>query len=407
MELTFLTLDDFDLRGKLVFVRVDINVPMDPSTQQILDESRILAVKPTLDALSNAKVVLGSHQSRPGKNDFTSLEAHARILQNHVDRPVRFVHDVLGPEARRAIKELKAGEILLLDNLRLYAEENLEDEPAKLAKTHLVQRLVPLFDLYVNDAFASAHRSQPSLVGFPQVLPACAGRLMARELEVLRTLSEQPTHPVTYVLGGAKVEDKVPVVEYVLTKGKADRVLLGGVVSKVFLKAKGLRLCASDEKELASQTGAVESARRIIKNYVSSIALPDDFAVSKNGARHCVPANSLARSSTTLDIGDRSVTKFTRMIRSSKTVVASGPLGVFEENGFDAGTRETLMTMANLDGFTVIGGGHLAGYASILGIGDRFTHVSTAGGAMLALLAGQELPAVKALVEAAKRHKHR
>jgi phosphoglycerate kinase len=239
------------------------------------------------------------------------------------------------------------------------------------------------------------------------VLPACAGRLLARELEVLRKLLQEPARPATYVLGGAKVEDKVPVVEYILRSKRADKVLLGGVVSKVFLKAQGHKLNTEDEKALAGQAGPLESARRVMDEYSNDIVLPEDFAVKENGRRHCISAKNLAKSPSAWDIGDQSIRNFVRVIDSSKTVVGSGPLGVFEEEGFDAGTKETLTAMSNVDGFTVIGGGHLAGFASILGIGSRFTHVSTAGGAMLALLAGQELPAVKALVESARRYAKR
>ncbi len=182
MELDYLTLNDFDLRDKRILLRLDINSPLDPTTNRVLDESRIIAAKPSLDALREAKVVVLAHQSRPGKDDFTSLQQHADLLKAVCSQRVKFVEDVIGPSAREAISETKRGEVLVLDNVRLCAEENLEDKGEKLAKTILVSRLAPLFDLYVNDAFATAHRSQASMVGFPCVLPSAAGLLLEKEL---------------------------------------------------------------------------------------------------------------------------------------------------------------------------------------------------------------------------------
>ena len=188
MEFQYLTLDDFDLRDKAVLLRLDINAPLDPSNNQILDDGRIVAAKPTLDALSEARVAVLSHQSRPGRGDFTSLELHAGLLQRVCSQRVAFVDDVMGPAARRALREMKKGEVVVLDNVRFCAEEILEDKGEKLAKTNLVKRLAPLFDLYVNDAFAAAHRSQASLVGFPYVLPSAAGKLMEGELSAIERL---------------------------------------------------------------------------------------------------------------------------------------------------------------------------------------------------------------------------
>src|SRR5208337_1085247 len=205
MEFDYLTLDDFELRDKHVLLRLDINVPLDPNTKNILDEGRIIAATPTLDALAGAKVTVLSHQSRPGRDDFTSLQQHANLLQKNCSQSVRFVEDVMGPAARQAIREVRSGEVLVLDNVRFCAEESLEASAKKLARTNLVSRLAPLFDLYVNDAFAAAHRSQASLVGFPFLLPSAAGKLMERELVALKRLLVEPDRPSTYILGGAKV----------------------------------------------------------------------------------------------------------------------------------------------------------------------------------------------------------
>ncbi|HXZ89847.1 MAG TPA: phosphoglycerate kinase, partial [Candidatus Dormibacteraeota bacterium] len=296
------------------------------------------------------------------------------------------------------------GEVVVLDNVRFCAEEILEDKGEKLAKTNLVKRLAPLFDLYVNDAFAAAHRSQASLVGFPYVLPSAAGKLMEGELFAIERLMGNPARPSTYVLGGAKVEDKVPVIENILSTGKADRVLVGGNVAKVFLKATDTNLGHADEEELGTVTDEVLKANRILSKYKKRIVLPTDFGTSKDGKRLDTPVRKLTKAGRALDIGPATIEKFSKIIADSRTIVASGPMGVFEEEGFESGTKAILQSMANTDAFTVIGGGHLGGYAGILGVSERLSHVSTAGGAMLSLLAGEELPAIVALVEAAKRY---
>ncbi len=404
MEYQYLTLDDFDLRDKVVLLRLDINAPLDPSNNQILDDGRIVAAKPTLDALMEAKVAVLSHQSRPGRGDFTSLQLHAGILQKTCSQRVTFIDDVMGPAARQAVRDMKRGEVVVLDNVRFCAEEILEDTGEKLAKTNLVKRLAPLFDLYVNDAFATAHRSQASLVGFPYVLPSAAGKLMEGELTAIEKLMGNPARPITYVLGGAKVEDKVPVIENILSTGKADRVLVGGNVAKVFLKAMDTKLGQADEEELVSATDEVLKANRILSKYKKRIVLPTDFGTSKDGRRVDEPVRRLSKAGRALDIGPDTVERFSEILADSKTIVASGPMGVFEEEGFESGTKAILESMANTNAFTVIGGGHLAGYAGILGISERLSHVSTAGGAMLSLLAGEELPAITALIAAAKRH---
>jgi len=405
MEIDYLTLSDFEKRDKRVLLRLDINCPLDPTTNQILDDTRIGSAKPTLDMLVDARVAVLSHQSRPGREDFTSLEQHSTLLQKHCTQRVRFIDDVMGPAARQAIKELKKGEVLVLDNVRLCAEENLQERGEKLTRTNLVRRLAPFFDLYVNDAFAAAHRSQASLVAFPYVLPSAAGKLMERELGALKRLLEEPDRPSTYVLGGAKIEDKVPVIENILSTRKGDHVLLGGVVGKVFLKAAGQRFNENEEEELAKSQQQVEKAKHILAKYKKQIIVPSDFGTLERGKRVNVPVEKMRGAGVSLDIGPRTTEDFARIINRSKTVVANGPIGVFEQEGFETGTRSLLESMANSNAFTVIGGGHLAGYAGILGIAEKFSHVSTAGGAMLSLLAGEELPAIVALVDAAKRHK--
>ena len=406
-EFRFLTLDDVVTKGKTVFVRVDINSPLDPKTKQIIDDTRIRMTRYTLESLNDAKVVVGSHQGRPGDEDFTSLEAHAKLLQKHVAQRVTFVEDTIGPEAREQIRNLKAGEILVLDNLRLCSEENVSATPEKLADTIMVRRLAPLFDVYVNDAFATAHRVQASIVGLPQVIRAVAGRLMAKELTALKQAYHNPQRPSVYVIGGAKAEDKLPIIENILATGKADKVLVGGVVADVFLRASGTDFGQAENRKLEKSPALFEKAQSILKNYKGRVVLPKDLALSRNGKRVDVPIGQGTNGDVVRDIGRETSSQYAEIIKESKTVVSSGPLGVFEEKGYELGSRTVLEAMAAQGACSVVGGGHMGSYASLLGLDKRITHVSTAGGAMLAFLAGEELPGVKALVDAASRQRAR
>lgn len=391
------TLDDLQLGSKRVFLRVDMNSPMDPATQQILDDSRIRSVTATISDLSDSKVVLGSHQSRPGKDDFTSLAPHAAVLQRYSNSEIIFVHDILGREAKAAMEKLKEGQVLVLENLRFWAEENVEASPEKQARTIFVRTLAPIFEAYVNDAFATSHRSHPSLVGLPQVLPSCAGRLMIRELDAARHILERPTRPFVLVLGGAKVEDKMLVIERMIQLGRTDKILVGGMLAKLFLKAKGYKLAENEIQDLANPSEWISKARSILRKHGTRIVLPEDVALEWKGERKEIPITDHNGERPFWDIGLATIKKYSRILQDAGTVVAVGPLGVFERNGFDTGTSEVLLRIAGLRAFTVIGGGHLYGLAGILGVDNQFSHVSTAGGAFLSLLAGDTLPAVKVL----------
>ena len=406
-EFHFLTLDDVVTKGKTVFVRVDINSPLDPKTKQIIDDTRIRMTRYTLESLKEAKVVVGSHQGRPGDEDFTSLEAHARLLQKHVTQRVKFVEDTIGPETRQQIKNLKTGEILVLDNLRLCSEENISGTPEKLASTIMVQRLAALLDVYVNDAFATAHRAQASIVGLPQVVQAVAGRLMAKELEALKQAYHNPQRPSVYVIGGAKAEDKLPIIENILETGKADKVLVGGVVADVLLRVSGTDFGEAENRKLEKSPALLDKARMILKNYKDKVVLPKDLALSRDGKRVDVPVGQGTKGDAVRDIGRETSSQYAEVIKGSKTVISSGPLGVFEEKGFELGSKTVLEAMAAQGACSVVGGGHMGSYANVLRLDKRITHVSTAGGAMLAFLAGEELPGVKALVDAASRQKAR
>lgn len=404
-EFEFLTLDDVEVSGKKVLLRVDINSPIDPETLTILDDSRIKAILTTLKDLEDAAVVLMSHQSRPGKKDFTSLEPHVRILKKYLGDRVKFIDDIFGPAARKEIRKLPPGKILVLENVRFYSEENIEAPPKVLARTHLVRKLAHFFDLFVNDAFAAIHRSQPSLVGFAEVLPTVAGRLMEKELKALRKVLQNPEKPCVFFLGGAKVPDKMEIMLTALKKGKADKILLGGLLANVFLEAAGYNVGEENRKPLPGFEKLKNKAKTILEKYRDAIELPKDVAVEINNERVEVPIDKLPVKGQIKDIGINTIIHYSKILSNAATIVANGPAGIFEERQYAIGTTEILHSIANSKAYKVIGGGHLGAIANILNLNTKINHISTGGGAALSLLAGQKLPVIEALTNAAKRHK--
>lgn len=403
MPFDFLTLDDVDVSGKTVFLRVDINVPLDPVSKRILDDSRIKATLETLRDLKEARVVLGAHQSRPGKYDFTSLELHTRVLQMYLGDRVSFVGDVMGEKAVSAIEALKPGKILVLDNLRLVPEENVQAPPAELTETELVKTLAPHFDLVVNDAFAAAHRSQPSLVGFGEIAPMVAGRLMERELKAIDQVLVDPARPCVFVLGGVKVEDRIPAMKRVLGDGIADRILVGGLVRETFHMAK-----KHPQEEIDALPEAerrlVDEARELLEEFGDKIETPVDVALDVGGERVEIHVDSVTNERNIFDIGLNTLARFCDVIRKAGTVVAEGPMGMFERRYFNTGTKEILRAMAECRGYTLVGGGHLGGLSAMMDLNSRMSHVSTGGGAMLTLLAGGSMPVVESLERSKRRY---
>ena len=393
------TLDDAHLEAATVGVRIDVNSPMD-GPDSLADDARLQAHVDTLSELANrgAAVVVLAHQGRPGGDQFHSLSAHAKRFGELLEVPVAHVDATFSRDARKAVSDLAAGSILLLENVRFYSEEYMEFEPERAARTHLVAALAPLFDCYVNDAFAAAHRSQPSLVGFPVVLPAYAGRVMERELSVLGTLESSP-RPRTYVLGGAKVEDSLEVAWSVLERDLADHVLTTGLVGNVFLFADGVDLGDASASVVEDRCGwaTVERARDLLDAHGDRISLARDVALEGPDGRLEVGVNALPGpvDGPALDVGSATADHYRRLIAESATVILNGPAGVFERQAFADGTRE-LFEAATAVEHSVVGGGDTAAAIRALGI-EGFSHVSTGGGAALAMLTGEELPAVTAL----------
>jgi phosphoglycerate kinase len=403
VRLKFLTLDDVKTDSKSVLVRVDINSPMKPGTEEIIDDSRIVAILDTLKDLKNAKTVVLSHQGRPGEQDFTSMQPHAQVLQKYLGSRIKFVQDIIGPAAIEGIRNLKKGEVLLLDNVRLLSEESIEGSPEQLAKTHLVRRLSPLFELYVNDAYPAAHRSQTSMVAFPEVLPAAAGRSMERELKALNKALYDPERPNVLVLGGAKVPDKLKILNGILERKKVDKVLLSGLMGIVFLEASGIELSKESRGNLKDYESLKKQAKQLLDKYGDTIILPKDVAISVNQKRSEVTVDRIPQNASVMDIGENTIKKYSGLIMEAKTVLANGPAGVFENENFARGTKQILRAIAQTKGFSVIGGGHLAVLAKEEKLDSSIGYVSTGGGATMAMLAGEKLPGVEALYKAAKK----
>ena len=396
-----LTLDDFDLKGKTVFLRVDMNCPIDPETMEISGTKRIEEAIETLQSLKDAKVVVASHQGRVGNNDYTGMDKHAKVLEKLMNREIKYVEDVIGEAAQNAIKNLESGDILLLDNLRLCAEENYEFTPENAAKTIMVTRLAKLFDLCVLDSFPSAHRSHPSIVGFPQVLPACAGRIVEREVRNLDEIMTVAKAPHVIVLGGSKVPDRLEAIKLLIQNGRADHVLLTGLIGNVFMRAQA-RIKSS--LGIKREEEVVAKAHTLIGEYPDVFATPVDIAIDKDGERVEMDVREVGKGDKIFDLGPKTVEYYSKLIAGAGTVFISGPAGFFEKENFSYGTKSLLTSVANSMATTIVSGGHLTTALKQQGLAEKINHISTAGGALVLYLTGEKLPMIKALEDARTRH---
>ena len=401
MDAGIRTLDDLEAAGSTIGVRVDINSPLTGDGQGLADDARLRAHVGTLSELAErgARVVVLAHQGRPGGEEFGTTEPHASRLDDLLAAPVEYVDATFCSCARERVRETAPGEVVVLENTRFYSEEYMSFDPERAAGTHLVTGLAPVLDAYVNDAFAAAHRSQPSLVGFPVALPGFAGRVMERELEVLGDV-RSTARPRVYVLGGAKADDSIAVAAEVLESGLADRVLTTGVVGNAFLQAEGVFLGEAtrsvvDERAGAGHGEGLDRAADLLERFPGRIATPRDLAVRRDGRRTVVPVDEFPVEEQAFDIGPATVEAYGEILAEAGTAVLNGPAGMYEDEDFAAGTRE-LFAAARAAGYTIVGGGDTAAALRSFGL-EGFDHVSTGGGAALTLLTGGSLPAVEAL----------
>lgn len=371
-----------------------MNTPIEPSTGKLMELNRIQEATVTIRDLSKARVVVGSHQGRVGRDDYITMAQHAEAMSKILGKPVKFADDIFGPTALREIDSLQTGGVLLLDNLRFTAEENMEFPPAEAAKTILVQKLYKHFDACVLDAFPTAHRAHPSIVGFSYLLPTCAGRLVSRELKALKNIITVSKPPFTTVLGGAKVSDRLEAIDTLIVNKRADRVLLCGLIANVFLKAtRKIEHDIGVDKEQR----LVERAAQLLSDYPDTFELPQDVAIRSNGERKEVLVDELRKEDNVYDIGSKTIDHYSRIIRSSGTVFMSGPPGFFEDPNFGLGTESLLRAMASSFGTTIVSGGHLSAALERFGIKEWIDLVSTSGGALVLFLAGKRLPLMEAL----------
>jgi len=396
----FLTLDDFDFKGKTTFLRVDINCPLDEGTKKITDISRIRAAASTIRELigEEARVVILAHQGRPGDWEFVSLEEHSGKLKEVLGVNVKFVADVCGEKAQEAVRSLRKGEVLMLENQRFNPDEMKEKTPLEHSQTTCIRNLAPLGDIFVNDAFSAAHRSQCSLVGFTEAMPSAAGRLMESEITSLSKLVN-PAKPSIFIFGGAKFSDSIKVVDNVLEKGKADQVILVGLTAQAFLKAKGVNLGPPNEKALEKEgtPDLYQSARSVLDKHKDRILLPGDFAIDKDGKRFEITIDKLPTNYPICDIGSNSTERFRKVISKARTIFVSGPAGVYEKPQFLKGTSSIMEAIVNSKAFSVAGGGHTTAALELVGLLSKISYVSTAGGALERFVMGKSMPAIEAL----------
>jgi len=385
------TIRDIDVHGQRVLVRVDFNVPLKDGA--VTDDTRIRAALPTLNYLleHGAALILCSHLGRPKKKVVPELRMDpvARRLAELLGRPVKKLDDCVGPEVEAAARAAKPGDVIMLENTRFHAEEEAND-------LEFARQLSALAEVYVNDAFGTAHRAHASTEGVTHYLPSVAGFLMEKELEFLGRATENPEHPYVAILGGAKISDKIGVIENLLKK--CDRLLVGGGMANTFFKGMGFEVGDSLVEE-----EAVPTAKSLLDNAAGRIVLPVDVVIAdafdNNANTRVVAPNDVPAGWRILDVGPKTVSTFESVLSGAKTVIWNGPLGVFEMPNFAKGTLAVAQLLARLDAVTVIGGGDSAAAVEQAGLADKMTHVSTGGGASLEFLEGKVLPGVAALAD--------
>ncbi|MFW9818196.1 MAG: phosphoglycerate kinase [Candidatus Thorarchaeota archaeon] len=404
MKIDYTSYKDVKLKGKKILMRVDINSNIDLEKMEIRDSPRIRALVPALNEyFKKSAVIILAHQSRPGNEDFTDLDIHAKEIEKHLGRPVKFVKDIYGEQAIQAIKDLKPGEVLVLNNVRKFDGEmkNYKDF-SEAENTEMVKTLFPLVDYVIVDAFGAAHRAHASIVGWPKMM---AGPITDKELDALKKIMQEPEKPMAMLIGGAKAIDKFKAMKFNFDNEKLDYALCSGLTAILIFEALGKNMGEPNHKIIAED---LEANKDMIidtyNKYKDSIILPEDLIIDDNGNRKTISIDEAGSYNTTTgDIGQATVDKFNEILMKCKTIVANGPPGIFEKEVFRKSTNEIVNTMVAATkknkALTIIGGGEMGAAASMAGKADDVSFISTAGGAMLEILSGNDLPMIRALRE--------
>ena len=411
MERKIKSLREADLKGKRVLLRLDINSPIDSKTKRIVNTNRIEKSLPTLRYLSEqgARTSIIAHQGDTlDYQNLIPLNEHAQKLSALLGSPVPYIDDVCGPSAVALADSVPEGGFCLLGNLRYLAEEISTFEtvvkltPSQMTDTWLVRSLAPHFDLYVNDAFAAAHRSSPSMVAFQELLPSYAGELLYKEYSTLTKVLKDPARPAVFVLGGAKISDAFGMMEQVLTNHTADRILTSGITGVIMLMAKGYEVGSVYYEFLKSKKllDFIEPAKKYLAEYPDQIEFPQDLAIEMNGQRKELQVSDLPLEASYLDIGSETIRSYAKAIQSAGTIFVNGPAGVYENPLFDKGTREIWQAIADAPGYSVIGGGDTVSAAGKFIDLSKINYVSTGGGAMVQFMTGEPLPLITAMENA-------
>lgn len=401
-SLDFFTLDDFDMEGNTIFVRIDVNSPIHPETKEVLSIGRFESHLDTLNALRNSKVVLIAHQSRPGKYDFTSTKLHAAVIRRLTGRNVKYVDALFGSRVEEEVSSMKDGDIIMLENSRFYSEEtsiNPSDTDA-MESSHIVAGLSHLMDYYVIDAFPAIHRSQTTLVGFSRAVPNVAGRLIEQEIAMLEKFRSGSDHPKVAILGGSKIEDSIVVSRSFLEKGTVDTIITGGVVGNAFLWASGVDIGKKNRdfilKNNKGHEKLLETARKLVTKYKDRIAIPQDVVLNPSGKRLNVGENGVDNE-IMADIGLETIVSYSQIIKGAKAIFLNGPMGMYELDPYSVGTREILSAVTKTNSLKIAGGGHTIGALERLGLLHKVDHASTGGGSLISYLSGESMPVLEAL----------
>ncbi len=403
-NLPFFTMDDFDFNNSYVYLRIDINSPINPITGEIMDNSRLKSYAKTIEELSRSKLVITAHQGRPGENDFISLNNHARFLSNILNRDIEFIDSLFGHDVRDSIDKMKPGDIIMLENTRFYSEE-ISINPDKfdiMENTNIIRNLSRFFNYYIIDAFGTIHRPQTSLIGFKNSGPMIAGRLMEYEIKMINQFKYSDLRPKIAILGGSKISDAIKVSKSFFDNNIVDYIIYGGVVANILVWAKGYNIGKKNRDFIINNNknykNIMEISRYILEKYSNKIILPEDFILNPSG-RHININENIPDDELLADIGMDSILKFEEYIKDAKNIFINGPMGMYEISPYSLGTREILNSVAMNGGMKLIGGGHTLNALNKFELSKYMNYISTGGGALINYLSGDSIPVIDALIE--------